>query len=217
MGTPELVTPASLAVPAAGGPRAAGDARLGRVWTVPNALSLARLACAPVFLWLLLGARATVAAASLLALLGATDWVDGWAARRLGQVSTVGQVLDPAADRALLAGGVVGALVAGDIPTWLFAVVVAREAAVSGTAVFLAARGSARIDVVWAGKAGTFALMFALPLFLFGHSTLSWHPVPEGWAWAFTVPGLALSWWAAASYVPRARRALALGRVGPTG
>ncbi|MGH9063877.1 MAG: CDP-alcohol phosphatidyltransferase family protein [Acidimicrobiales bacterium] len=184
------------------------------VWTVPNLLSAGRLACVPVFLWLLFGTTDSVAAASLLAFLGCTDWVDGYVARRFGQVSTVGKVLDPTADRALLAAGAIGGVVYGAVPLWVFAVVVARELLVSASALVLALRGAARIDVIWLGKAGTFALMVALPLFLFGHSWLSWRQYPEDVAWAFTIPGIALAWLAAANYVPRARRALAGPGVG---
>lgn len=186
---------------------------LERAWTVPNGITAVRLACIPAFLWLLFGHRDLVVAASLLAALGATDWVDGWVARHYGQVSTLGKVLDPTADRLLLAAALVGAVLVGALPWWLFGLMVAREALVSVAVLALAAMGAARIDVIWLGKAGTFALMFALPLFLFGHSALPWHQAPEDAAWAFTGPGLALSWAAAANYVPRARRALAQGRV----
>ncbi|HZD67257.1 MAG TPA: CDP-alcohol phosphatidyltransferase family protein [Acidimicrobiales bacterium] len=180
-----------------------------RALTLPNLLSLVRLACVPGFLWLLFGANDVVAAGCLLAALGTTDWVDGMAARHLGQVSTLGKVLDPAADRALLAVGAIGSVVYGALPVWVFAVVVAREALVSGGVMFLAARGGSRIDVTWLGKAGTFALMFALPLFLVGHSDLSWHQFSEDAAWAFVVLGMAGSWLAVATYLPRARQALA--------
>jgi len=188
--------------------RAEGDG-LGRVWTLPNLVSAARLACVPLFLGVLFGAGDLVAAASLLAGLGATDWVDGYAARRLGQVSALGKVLDPTADRALLAAGAIGSVVYGALPVWLFVVVVVREALVSLGVLVLAARGARRVEVTRLGKAGTFALMFALPLFLFGHSGLSWHLYPEEAAWAFAALGVAGSWLAAAGYVPRARRALA--------
>lgn len=179
---------------------------LTRVWTVPNAISAARLACVPVFLWLLFGPGETVAAASLLAFLGCTDWVDGRVARRFGQVSTLGKVLDPTADRVLLAAGAVGGLAYGAVPVWVFAVVFAREALVSIGALVLAARGAPRMNVVWVGKAGAFGLMFALPLFLFGHSALSWHPYTEDLAWVFVIPGMALAWLALAGYVSAARR-----------
>lgn len=195
----------SAAEPVGGG--VAGD--LGRVWTVPNALSAVRVACVPVFLWLLFGPGDTVAAASLLAFLGCTDWVDGFVARRLGQVTTLGKVLDPTADRLLLAAGAVGGLAYGAVPVWVFAVVFAREAVVASGAVVLATRRAPRMDVIWLGKAGSFGLMFALPLFLFGHSGLSWRAYPEDFAWVFAIPGMTLAWVSLTQYVPQARRALA--------
>ncbi len=176
---------------------------------MPNALSGARLACVPVFLWLLFGPSDTVAAASLLAFLGCTDWVDGFVARRYDQVSTLGKVLDPTADRVLLAAAAVGGLAYGAVPIWVFAVVFAREAVVATGAMFLAARRAPRMDVIWLGKAGAFGLMVALPLFLFGHSALSWHSYAEDFAWVFAIPGMTLAWVSLAEYVPQARRALA--------
>jgi cardiolipin synthase len=191
-----------------------GSRELGPVWTLPNAVSLARLACVPVFVWLLFGRGDRLAAGILLAALGVTDWVDGWLARRLGQVSTVGKVLDPVADRILIGVAVVATMVDGSVPLWLGVAVVVREVLVSVAVLVLAALGAARIDVVWVGKAGTLGLMVALPLFLAGHSDVSWHEGAEIAAWVFAVPGLALSWLAAFSYVPLARRALSAGRVG---
>jgi cardiolipin synthase len=190
----------------------AGEARVDRVLTLPNAVTAARLAAVPVFLWLLFGVKDRLAAAALLAALGATDWVDGWLARRLGQVSTLGKVLDPVADRVLLGVAVVAIMVDGDVPLWLGAAVLAREALVSAAVVGLAAMGAARIDVVWVGKAGTFGLMFAFPLFLAAGSSVSWHHAAFVAAWVFAVPGLILSWYAAGAYIPLARRALARGR-----
>src|SRR5205085_4163358 len=137
--------------------------------TVPNVISLVRLACVPVFLWLLFGRDDRAAAALLLAALGATDWVDGYIARHFNQVSTVGKVLDPTADRVLLAVAVVALLIDGALPPVMAWLVLVREILVSVGVVALAAAGARRIDVQWAGKAGTLALMVALPLFLLGH------------------------------------------------
>lgn len=176
---------------------------------MPNAISAVRLACVPVFLWLLFGPGDTVAAASLLAFLGGTDWVDGWVARRYGQVSTLGKVLDPTADRVLLAAGAVGGLAYGAVPVWVFAVVFARETLVSIGALVLVVRRAPRMDVAWVGKAGVFGLMFALPLFLFGHSGLSWHAYPEDLAWVFAIPGMTLAWVALGGYITAARAARA--------
>ena len=183
--------------------------------TVPNALSVLRLLCVAVFGWVLLGRHDDFAAACILAALGATDWVDGQVARRFNQVSTLGKVLDPAADRVLVATAVVAGTVAGAIPVWLCVVVGVREAAVSGAVAVLGALGAPRIDVVWAGKAGTLGLMFAFPLFLVGHSTVSWHSTAEVLAWLFCTPALVLAWSAAAAYVPAARRAYAQARLHP--
>jgi cardiolipin synthase (CMP-forming) len=171
-----------------------------------------RLACIPVFVWLLFGRDDEVAAAVLLAVLGATDWVDGYIARRWNQVSELGKVLDPTADRLLLLVGVLSIVVVGAVPLWVGVATLLREALVSLTVVALAALGARRIDVTWAGKAGTFGQMFAYPLFLAGSSDLGWAPVATVLAWVCVVPGLVLSYYAAARYVPEARLALAEGR-----
>jgi cardiolipin synthase len=188
-----------------------------RILTLPNAISVARLCLVPVFVWLLLGNHDREAAGWLLGVLGATDWVDGYAARHLGQVSTVGKVLDPTADRVLVGAAVVASLVDGAVPVWVGVAVLVREALVSGAVVVLAALGARRIDVRWAGKAGTFGLMVALPLFLVGHSEASWRHVALAMAWIAAVPGLVLAWYAAVGYVPLARAALAEGRAARAG
>ncbi|HLG92738.1 MAG TPA: CDP-alcohol phosphatidyltransferase family protein [Acidimicrobiales bacterium] len=188
-----------------------------RLATLPNLISVARVACAPVFAWLLLAQHHRLAAGAVLAACGASDWVDGWLARHMGQVSRLGQVLDPVADRVLVGTAVVCSLVDGSVPVWLGLLVAGRELLVSAAVVFLAARGAARIDVVWVGKAGTLALMFAFPLFLAGHSDAAWHGPLEVAAWVFALPGLALSWTAAARYLPLARQALEHGRLARAG
>ena len=185
-----------------------------RVLTVPNVLSLLRLACIPVFLWLLFGRGDRYGAAWLLGGLGATDWVDGYVARRFNQVSTLGKVLDPAADRLLVGVGVIAILIDGSVPPWVAWATIAREVAVSLAVVGLAVLGARRIDVQWVGKAGTFALMTAFPLFLASESTAFWADQARILAWVFALPGLALAWYAAATYVPIAIDALRDGRAG---
>jgi cardiolipin synthase len=146
--------------------------------TVPNAITFVRLLLIPVFVYLLFGEDDRAGAAVLLAVLGATDWVDGFLARRWKQVSTVGKILDPTADRLLLAVGVISILIDGSVPVWIAVLTFLREGLVAVTALTLAGMGARRIDVTWAGKAGTFGLMFAYPFFLAGNSTLSWATPP---------------------------------------
>jgi cardiolipin synthase len=189
------------------------------VWTVPNAISLARLAGIPVFLWLLLGKDQPLEAGILFAVLGATDWVDGYIARRFDQGSEFGKILDPVSDRIMLIAGAIGLLISGDVPIWVGVVVLAREALLSVVTLILAAAGARRIDVQWVGKAGTLALMFALPLFVLVAELdpSAMRDVIEVITWLFTIGGLALSYYAAALYIPMARTALADGRAAREG
>ena len=186
------------------------EGRLDRIVTVPNALSLGRLGCVPIFLWLLFGRENRVGAALLLAGLGCTDWVDGYIARHFDQVSNIGKILDPVADRILLIVGMVAILVDGSVPPVIFWAAVVREVLVAGLTLLLGVLGARRIDVSFAGKAGTFLMMVAFPLFLWGHG----HGPATAVAWAVGVAGLVMAWYAAATYVVPARDALREGRAG---
>lgn len=176
--------------------------------TVPNVITAVRLACVPLFAWLLLAQHERRVAAFLLAGVGATDWVDGYIARRFNQVSTLGKVLDPVADRIVLIVAVVAILLDRSAPLWLGAATLVREALISIGTLSVAALGGRRIDVQWFGKAGTFGLYFAYPLFLGARAGLG---DPDVWlllAWICAIPGLVLAWVALGTYVPMARRAL---------
>jgi cardiolipin synthase len=193
---------------------AAGDEALSRVVTWPNAITVVRLALLPVYVWLLFGADQQLAAGFLLGTLGATDWIDGYLARRLGQVTTVGKVLDPIADRILMLTAVLTIAIHGAVPWWFAIATLARELLVSITVLVLAALGAARIDVLWVGKAGTFGLMTAYPLLLMAHGPATWQTVLHAIAWPIGLIGLTLAWIAVFSYVQPARTALANGRRG---
>ena len=187
-----------------------------RIFTVPNVVSTVRLALVPVFVWLLTepGRRDWFAAAVLLAVLGFTDGLDGQLARRLRQVTNLGKVLDTVADRVLLGAAVIGTLAVGAVPVGVAAAAIAREGLVATMAVVLVLAGAGRVDVVRLGKAGTFGLMCAFPLFLAGSSTVGWHHVATVLAWVAAIPGLVLAWASLAVYAPKARDALANRRSG---
>jgi cardiolipin synthase len=180
--------------------------------TWPNLISLARLACIPVFVWLLLIEERRVAAAVLLAILGVTDWVDGWIARRFDQVSELGKILDPTADRLMFLVAIVAMMIDDSVPIWFGVLTLAREIVISVCALVLGALGARRIDVTWLGKTSTFGLMVAFPLFLAGHGDVSWSGAAEVLAYVIGVPSLALHYYAAWGYVPIAIQALRDGR-----
>ena len=189
------------------------EAEENRIVTIPNVVTLLRLACLPWYWYLLVSQDQRAQAALLLAVLGATDWIDGYVARRFHQVSNLGKILDPIADRLLFFVGIVGIIVVGGAPVWFCWSVLGRELVVAIAAVVLALLGAKRIDVTWFGKAGTFCLMFAFPLFLAGSSSLSSAPIFEAFAWMCGIPGLVLSYYAAVMYVPIGLRSLREGRM----
>jgi cardiolipin synthase len=172
-----------------------------RVVTVPNALSVLRLLGVPLFLWLLLGPHADIAALVVLALSGFTDWADGVLARKLNQTSKLGALLDPAADRLYILATLVGLTLRHIIPWWLAAIIVGRDLLLSLTLPVLRRHGYGPPPVHYLGKAATFNLLYAFPLLLLAarHGTLA--DVARPIAWAFTIWGTALYLWAGALYV----------------
>jgi cardiolipin synthase len=182
------------------------------VWTVPNLITLIRLLCIPIFLYLLFGRDNRAGAAWLLGGLGATDWVDGYVARRFRQVSELGKMFDPTVDRVLFIVGVGGIIIDGAAPLWFAWLVVIREVLLGGTVATFTLMGMKRFDVTFLGKAATLMLMFAMPAFMLGSSDFPGHTVFQGLGWAFGLPGLAVSYYTAVRYIPTLRQHLSEGR-----
>ncbi len=177
------------------------------LWTVPNLITTIRLACIPVFVWLVFGVDRLGAAAWLLAVLGSTDWIDGWVARRFNQTSEFGKLYDPTVDRLMFIVALPSAIAVGAIPTALAVLALSREVIVVLMAAFIWAFDLPRFPVTWEGKTGTFLLMIALPMFLAASSDLSYGPALELPAWLVAVPGLAYGWYALLfQYLPETRR-----------
>jgi cardiolipin synthase len=189
-------------------------------WTWPNLVTVIRLVMLPVFLWLLFSTEHRAIAAWLLASLGATDWIDGFLARALHQVSTIGKILDPVADRLLVIVGLLAVAAAAGVPWWFAIATLVRELIVSIVTLVLAALGAARINVLWWGKVSTFALMTCYPWFLLTtnphHRALAtWQHDFRDATWVVGIVGLTLAWIVLFAYIKPSIAALRAGRQGP--
>jgi len=178
------------------------------IWTIPNALSFLRLLGVPLFLWLVLGPHADGWALFVLAVSSLTDYLDGKIARATGQVSQLGALLDPAADRAYIASAVVALAIRDIIPWWLVVALVARDVALAVNLAVLRRRGFGPLPVHFLGKVATFALLYALPLLFLGDGDGSLRLAAREIGWAFTWWGIGLYWWAAVLYLIQTRTLL---------
>lgn len=178
------------------------------VVTIPNAVSVIRILLIPVFIWLAVIGE-TAWAGWLLAFIGATDWIDGYLARRLDQVSEVGKMLDPVADRLAVAVAVVLGLILGVLPAWLAWVIIIREILIGIGAVYGWRHGVKRLDVRWLGKTATLLLYFGITIFYIADGTDS---TPLWWiAMGFSVPGVVLYYVVGFDYMRDMRAATAEG------
>jgi cardiolipin synthase (CMP-forming) len=171
--------------------------------TLPNLLSMLRLALVPVFLTLLINSH-FYSAILVLALASLTDYLDGFFARRWNQVTRLGQLLDPAADRLYIFSTLVGLAIAGIIPYWLMWVIIARDVVLAVAYVVLANHGYGPLPVHFLGKVATFSLLYAFPLLLMAEiwPLIAWL-LPL--AWAFALWGVGLYWWAGFVYLRQVR------------
>jgi cardiolipin synthase len=183
-----------------------------RILTVPNLITLLRLFCLPIFLWLLFAIEDKAGAAWLLGALGATDWVDGWVARRFNQQSTFGAVFDPTVDRGLFIVAVFAIVVDQSMPLWFAIALLVREISVAVAMVTATAFGMQRFAVSIWGKRYTFLLMFAVPLMLLAADDGRGASSVMLLAWVFGIPGIVLSYSTALDYIPEIRRNLHAGR-----
>ncbi|WP_411698721.1 CDP-alcohol phosphatidyltransferase family protein [Conyzicola sp.] len=171
-----------------------------RVLTVPNILSFVRLAMVPVFLVLIL--RGDDALALLVLVISSvTDYLDGVIARRFNQITRLGQLLDPAADRLFIFAALVGLTVRGILPWWLLIAIVARDVMLLALGVVLANRGYGPLPVHHLGKVATFCLFYALPIIMIAHAFPDTAPVAVPLGFAFALWGAFLYWWAGAVYL----------------
>ena len=177
-----------------------------RIWTIPNLLSLLRLLGVPLFLWLALGPQDNWWALLVLVFAGISDYLDGKIARRFGQTSRLGAVLDPAADRLYILATVAALADLGTIPIWLAILLVSRDVVLAATIPVLRHRGyGVALPVNFVGKAATTCLLYAFPLLLVSGGTGTVSSVAQPVGWSFTVWGVALYWYAGLLYLNQIR------------
>jgi cardiolipin synthase len=179
-----------------------------RVWTIPNILSMLRLAGVPLFLWLVLGPEADAWALVVLMISGVTDFLDGYLARRLDQFSSLGEILDPVADRLYILAVVIGLALRDIIPWWVAIILPLRDLLLWGLVPLLRTRGYSALPVHFLGKAATFNLLYAFPLLLLGEGTGVVPTMAQVFGWAFAFWGIGLYWWAGVLYAWQVRKLL---------
>lgn len=184
-------------------------ARSHRIVTIPNVISIIRLAGVPLFLWLILVPEADGWALAVLMISGVSDFLDGYLARRLGQTSRLGAVLDPVADRLYILSTVIGLAARDVIPWWLACLLPARDIFLWCLVPFLRTRGYSALPVHFLGKAATANLLYAFPLLLLGDGTGLVALLAKVFGWAFALWGTCLYWWAGLLYAWQVRKLLA--------
>jgi cardiolipin synthase (CMP-forming) len=179
-----------------------------KIWTIPNALSILRLAGVPVFLYLLLVPKADGWALAILVFSGITDWLDGKIARWLNQTSRLGMLLDPAADRLYTFATIIAFVVRDIVPWWVAAALVARDLLVAVCIGVLRRNGFGPPEVTYIGKAATFNLMYAFPLLLLAQGGSTAAEIARPLAYALAIWGGLLFLWSGLLYIVQTRLAL---------
>ncbi|MDA2978364.1 MAG: CDP-alcohol phosphatidyltransferase family protein [Actinomycetota bacterium] len=177
------------------------------LFNVPNTISLIRLALIPVFVWMVVEANYGWAGV-LLAVIGTTDWIDGFLARKLNQVTEIGKFLDPLADRLAVAVALIAGLMTDVIPPWFAWAVIVREGLISLGALYGWFNGVTKLDVRYLGKAATLAIYVSVAAFYVGCGFTS--DLATAIAYAFGVPGLVMYYWVGAQYVGDMRAAISI-------
>ena len=182
------------------------DPQVGtQIINVPNLLSFVRLALVPVFLYFILTGQ-DVAALLVLVFSSITDYLDGWLARRLHQITRLGQLLDPAADRLYIVATLIGLAVREVLPWWLVVAIVGRDIMLIVLGIVLANNGHGPLPVHHLGKVATFCLFYALPLIVLAQAVPVVAPVALPIGWAFALWGGFLYWWAGIVYARETAR-----------
>jgi cardiolipin synthase len=178
-----------------------------KILTIPNVISFIRLGAIPVFWWLLLGAENVAGATILFVLIATTDWLDGYLARRLGQVTKLGKALDPVADRLMIASAVIAGLIAGIVPAVIGITLIVREVYMAIVAFGLVARKGGTLEVRRLGKVATFLVYSSIGWFYMAAIPFL-EVLTRPLAWIGAIAGLGLYWVTAIQYTGDALKIL---------
>jgi cardiolipin synthase len=192
-----------------GGSQRTDDAGGSRVLTLPNAISALRILLIPVFVLLIIDPDTATAGLILFGVVVATDWVDGTIARRTGQVSELGKVLDPVADRLAMGAGIIALAVADLFPVWAAVAIIGRDVVVVIAGAYVLARHRVRLDVRWIGKVATFSLMVAVPAVAWAGLELPLTPAALVIGWTAFAVGIVEYYLAGWAYARDVRDAVA--------
>lgn len=191
-----------------------GAAASDRIFTIPNVLSFIRLLMVPVFFVLILWGYDGWALLVLI-VSSLSDFFDGMIARRFNQVSRLGQLLDPAADRLFILAALLGLVIRGIVPWWFAVIIVSRDLMLIVLGIILANHGYGPLPVHHLGKVGTLCLFYALPVLMLGHAFPNLQFVTDPIGWAFAIWGAFLYWWGGVIYAAQTAKLVRTSRVTP--
>lgn len=172
-----------------------------RIWTIPNVISFIRLAFVPIFFWLLVTGQ-DGPALTVLIVATASDFVDGFIARKFDQVTRLGALLDPASDRLFITASVVGLAIRGMIPVPLLVVILARDVVLLAMVIGRGIRIHDFPRVNFVGKTATFILFVAFPVIVLSHVLTTAAQPLAVIGWVLGSSGALLYWLAGLTYVP---------------
>jgi cardiolipin synthase len=187
---------------------ASSETSSSAIATLPNALSAARIVLIPAFVWLIVDRDTTFAGLVLFGVVVSTDWLDGYLARRTGQVSDLGKLLDPTADRLAIAAGLVALVARGAFPLWVALLVLVRDAAILVAGSILLLTRKAKIEVRSIGKVATFSLVAAIGLIAWGNLGYAFRAAALAVGWCMYAVAVVEYYVATALYVADLRRVL---------
>jgi len=191
--------------------RGSSNGSSSAIATLPNALSVARILLTPAFVWLIVDRDTTFTGLLLFGVVVSTDWLDGYLARRTGQVSEVGKMLDPTADRLAIAAGLVALVVRGAFPLWAALLILVRDVTILIAGVTLLVTRKVRIEVRVVGKVATFSLVVAIGLIAWGNLGYPFPTAARTIGWGMYAVGIVEYYVATALYAGDLRRALESG------